>query len=50
MRLVRTKRNPYEPDRTLLANIKNIMFKELAVSLDTSYEDISKKVKQLISQ
>ena len=44
------KEKPYEPDRTLLANIKNIMFKELAVSLDTSYEDISKKVKHLISQ
>ena len=44
------KEKPYEPDRTLLANIKNIMFKELAVSLDTTYEDISKKVKHLISQ
>ena len=37
-------------DRVLLANIQNIMFKELAVSLDTSYEEISNKVKHMISQ
>ena len=37
-------------DRILLANIENMMYKELAVSLDTSYEEISKKVKQLVSQ
>ena len=37
-------------DRALLANIEKIMYKELAVSLDTSYEEISKKVKHLVSQ
>ena len=37
-------------DRVLLANIENMMYKELAVSLDTSYEEISKKVKLLVSQ
>ena len=37
-------------DRALLANIENIMYKELAVSLDTSYEEIANKVKRLISQ
>ena len=37
-------------DRVLLANIQNIMYKELAVALDTSYEEISNKVKHMISQ
>jgi len=37
-------------DRALLAYIENIMYKELAVSLDTSYEEISNKVKHLVSQ
>jgi CarD family transcriptional regulator len=37
-------------DRALLANIEKIMFKELAVSLDTSYEEISNKVKRLVNQ
>ena len=46
----KNKEKLYEHDRVLLANIKNIMFKELAVSLDTSYEEISKKVKHMISQ
>jgi CarD family transcriptional regulator len=36
-------------DKVLLANIQGIMFKELAVSLDTSYEDISSKIKSMIS-
>jgi CarD family transcriptional regulator len=39
-----------DQDRVLLANIENIMYKELAVSLDTSYEEISNKVKRMISQ
>jgi len=37
-------------DRALLAYIENIMYKELAVSLDTSYEEISNKVKHMVSQ
>jgi len=37
-------------DRALLAYIENIMYKELAVSLDTSYEEISNKVKHMVNQ
>jgi CarD family transcriptional regulator len=40
----------HDHDQVLLANIQNIMFKELALSLDTSYEEISNKVKRMISQ
>lgn len=40
----------HEHDRALLAYIQKIMFTELAVSLDTSYEEISNKVKSMISQ
>ena len=39
-----------DDDRVLLANIQNIMYKELAAALDTSYEEISNKVKHMISQ
>lgn len=46
----RNKKKLYDHDRVLLANIQNIMFKELAVSLDSSYEEISTKVKHMISQ
>ena len=55
--LMRKKREATEDDkkldgddRALLANIENIMYKELAVSLDTSYEEISNKVKRMVSQ
>ncbi|UJL47379.1 CarD family transcriptional regulator [Virgibacillus sp. NKC19-16] len=36
-------------DRDLLTNTQNVMFKELALSLDTSFEDISEKVNSMIS-
>jgi len=40
----------YDHDRVLLEYIQSIMFKELAVSLDTSYEEIAEKVRHMISQ
>src|SRR5690625_1445156 len=39
-----------DQDRKLLTYLQNIMFEELAASLDTSYEDISNKVTDIISQ
>ncbi|MFJ8063620.1 CarD family transcriptional regulator [Psychrobacillus sp. NPDC096426] len=47
---ISNKKKLYDYDRVLLANIQNIMFQELAVSLDTSYEEISKKVKRMVNQ
>lgn len=44
------KRKMYEQDRLLLSSTQNIMFKELAMSLDTSYEEITGRVNSLISQ
>lgn len=46
----RNKKKLYDHDRVLLTNIQNIMYKELAVSLDTSYEEISNKVQRMTSQ
>ena len=40
----------YDQDRVLLDYIQSIMFKELAVCLDTSYKEIANKVKHMISQ
>lgn len=38
----------YDQDRKILEPIQNILFKELATSLDTSYEDIYEQVGKLI--
>ena len=40
----------HDQDRVLLENIQNIMYRELAESLDTSYEEIAEKIKHKISQ
>ncbi|RKQ13666.1 CarD family transcriptional regulator [Oceanobacillus bengalensis] len=42
------KKRLYDQDRTLLANIQKILFKELAMSLNISYEDISEQINRLI--
>src|SRR5699024_2561263 len=39
-----------DQDRKLLEHIKSIMFKELAISLDTSYEKIAKQINSQIKQ
>ncbi|WP_010531386.1 CarD family transcriptional regulator [Lentibacillus jeotgali] len=39
-----------DQDRKLLEYIKSIMFKELAISLDTSYENIAKLINSQIKQ
>ncbi len=44
------KKKPHDHDRALLAYIQKIMFMELSVSLDTSYEEISDKINSMISQ
>ena len=38
----------YEQDRRILDTTQNILFKELAMSLDTSYEMISKRVSSML--
>lgn len=38
----------YEQDRKMLANIEEILFNELASALDTTMEDISKKINKMI--
>lgn len=42
------KKSLYETDRRLLDDIRNVLFHELALSLNTSYEDIEKRVKDMI--
>ncbi|AXI07764.1 CarD family transcriptional regulator [Oceanobacillus sp. 143] len=42
------KKRLYDQDRTLLTNIQNIMYEELAVSLDTSVGEISKRVTSMV--
>ncbi|WP_373558170.1 hypothetical protein [Bacillus sp. 7884-1] len=37
-----------EQDRKLLINTQNILFKELAISLNCSYEDINEMIIRLI--
>ena len=44
------KKKIHDHDRVLLENIQNIMYRELAVSLDTSYEEIAEKIRHMISQ
>ncbi|RLL45461.1 CarD family transcriptional regulator [Oceanobacillus piezotolerans] len=39
----------YDQDRKLLTTIQSILFKELATSLDTTYENIENKVHQLVA-
>ncbi|MFF2448489.1 hypothetical protein ACFVSW_15440 [Neobacillus sp. NPDC058068] len=38
----------YEQDRKLLNNTQNILFKELAISLNTTFEEINEMVIRLI--
>jgi CarD family transcriptional regulator len=38
----------YEQDNKLLIKIQNILFKELAISLNTSYEEISAKIDSIL--
>ena len=40
----------YEQDRKILDPIQNLLFKELAMSLDTSFEKIVEQVNSLIKQ
>jgi len=45
-----SKRNKhlYETDRRLLGDIQNVLFNELALSLNTTFEEIEKQVKDMI--
>ncbi|WP_087975155.1 CarD family transcriptional regulator [Oceanobacillus rekensis] len=47
--LNRNKKKMYDQDRSLLIKTQKILFKELAVSLNTSYEDVSEKISSMIS-
>lgn len=40
----------YEQDNNLLINIKNILFSELAIALNTTSEAIDKKIISLIAE
>ncbi|WP_328591989.1 hypothetical protein [Bacillus salipaludis] len=40
----------YEQDRKLLNNTQNILFKELAISLNTTFEEINEMVIRLIKE
>ena len=40
----------YEQDNNLLSNIKNILFSELAIALDTTSEKIDEKITSLIAE
>lgn len=40
----------YEVDRKLLADIQSILFNELALALDTTYEDIVDRIQRMISE
>lgn len=42
------KKKLYEQDRRILETTQNILFKELAVSLDTSFEKIYAQVNSII--
>ncbi|SES31292.1 CarD family transcriptional regulator [Psychrobacillus sp. OK032] len=46
----KNKEKMYDHDRVLLTSIQNTMFKELALSLNTTYGEISTYVKRMISQ
>ncbi|WP_453992886.1 CarD family transcriptional regulator [Bacillus nitroreducens] len=39
-----------EPDRRLLLHVQDILYKELAISLDTTFEKISKQVEKRIKK
>ncbi|WP_156288965.1 CarD family transcriptional regulator [Oceanobacillus salinisoli] len=45
-----SKKRLYDQDRRLLSTIQEILFKELAMSLETTYEDIYEKVNNMIIQ
>lgn len=38
-----------DPDRRLLSSVQNILFKELAISLDTTFEEIFEKTTRYVS-
>ena len=44
------KKRMYDQDRRLLSTIQDLLFKELANSLDTSFEDISAQVDEMIQK
>ena len=44
------KKRMYDQDRRLLNTIQDLLFKELANSLDTSFEDISAQVDEMIQR
>ena len=44
------KKRMYDQDRRLLSTIQDLLFKELANSLDRSFEDISAQVDELIQK
>ena len=44
------KKRMYDQDRRLLSTIQDLLFKELANSLDTSFEDISAQVDGMIQK
>ncbi|WP_373895434.1 CarD family transcriptional regulator [Virgibacillus natechei] len=46
---IRNQQKMNTQDRDLLTNTQNIMFMELAMSLDTSFDDINQKVNSMIS-
>lgn|SRR5690606_27636302 len=43
------KKKLYDQDRKMLTNIETILFNELAMALDTTPEEISKKINKLIA-
>lgn len=42
------RKNLYEADRRMLADIQNVLYKELAMTLDTTSEDIENQIDQMI--
>ena len=44
------KKRMYDQDRRFLSTIQDLLFKELANSLDTSFEDISAQVDEMIQK
>ena len=48
MELELDERKLYELDRKILHSVQNILFKELAISLDSSFEEIDQWVTKVI--
>ena len=44
------KKKLVDHDRVLLESIQNVMYNELAVSLEMTYEEIAEKVQHMILQ